>query len=44
MDTKVPKSKPPPPIFVREILDYVALCAKLIKLLGINNFTVKLTA
>lgn len=44
MDTDVPKPKPPPPVFVRGILDYLALREKLIEILGANKFAVKSTA
>lgn len=44
MDTVVPKPKPPPPVFVRGILNYLALRDKLIEILGANKFIVKSTA
>lgn len=38
------KIKPPPPIFVRGLLDFVAFRNILINLVGINNFFVKATS
>lgn len=38
------KIKPPPPIFVRGLLDFAAFRTILIKLVGINNFFVKSTS
>jgi len=43
MDTDVPKSKPPPLILVKGILDYLALRDKLIEMIGANNFADKST-
>lgn len=33
--------KPPPPIFVRGVIDYTELCKKLIDLIGVDNFFCK---
>jgi len=44
METDVLKPRHPPPIFVKEIFDYLILCEKLIEILGgANNFAVKST-
>ena len=44
METEQPKIKPPPPVFIRGILDYSAFRAVLIELIGANNFVVKSSA
>lgn len=44
MDTEEIKIKPPPPIFVRGLLDFAAFRTILINLVGINNFFVKSTS
>lgn len=44
MDTDQIKTKPPPPIFVRGLLDFAAFRTILIDLVGANNFFVKSTS
>lgn len=36
--------KPPPPIFVRGVIDYTEVCTKLIDLIGVDNFFCKSSA
>lgn len=36
--------KPPPPIFIRRVVDYTEVCTKLIELVGVDNFFCKSTA
>jgi len=36
--------KPPPPIFVRGVIDYTEVCTKLIELIGVDNFFCKSSA
>lgn len=36
--------KPPPPIFVRGVVDYTEVCTKLIDLIGVDNFFCKSSA
>jgi len=33
--------KPPPPIFVKGVEDFLALCTDLIELIGVDNFICK---
>lgn len=44
MDTDEIKIKPPPPIFVRGLLDFATFRKTLINLVGINNYFVKSTS
>ncbi|CAI6356786.1 unnamed protein product [Macrosiphum euphorbiae] len=37
-------SKPPPPIFMRGVLDFPGVCTELIELIGVDNFICKSTA
>lgn len=36
-------SKPPPPIFIRGVVDFPGVCTKLIELIGVDNFICKST-
>ena len=35
--------KPPPPIYIKGVLDFQGLCTKLIELIGVDNFICKST-
>jgi len=34
-------SKPPPPIFIRGVVDFPGVCTELIELIGVDNFICK---
>lgn len=42
-DPVLTHSKPPPPIFVRGVVDFPGICTELIELIGVDNFICKST-
>jgi len=38
------QNKPPPPIFIKDVDDFSELCARLIELIGVDNFFCKSSA